>query len=104
MVGRLCRQLDRERISFATVFAALLRAALAHQQKNAETAASQLRAAIEAAEADMPLHSACARRCLGAIVGGDEGGALVSQADASMNAQGIVCPERFVRLIAPGFG
>jgi len=51
----------------------------------------------------MFLYAAATRRRLGGLVGGDEGGRLVEQADAWMTEQGIYNPTRMTALYAPGF-
>jgi hypothetical protein len=50
----------------------------------------------------MGLYAAAARRCLGLMVGGDEGRDLVAVADAWMAAQTIRNPERMTAMLAPG--
>jgi hypothetical protein len=52
---------------------------------------------------DMHLFAASARRRLGQLRGGDEGRALVEQADAWMRQQEIQRPDRWTAMIAPGF-
>jgi hypothetical protein len=54
-------------------------------------------------EAQMRLYAAVARRRLGQLRGGDEGRALLAEADAWMNAQGVRDPCKLSRVIAPGF-
>ena len=51
----------------------------------------------------MGLFAAAARRRLGGLLGGDEGRALIAQADAWMAGQEIRNPARMAACIAPGF-
>jgi hypothetical protein len=51
----------------------------------------------------MKLFAALARRRRGAIVGGDEGRALIAATDARMRAQKIVNPPRMAAMLTPGF-
>ncbi len=51
----------------------------------------------------MSLWSAAALRRRGEITGGDEGRAMIAAADAKFRAQDVVDPEKFVRILAPGF-
>jgi hypothetical protein len=52
----------------------------------------------------MALHGSYARRRRGELVGGDEGDALVWEADRALDAAGIKSPDRWLELHAPGFG
>jgi serine/threonine protein kinase/tetratricopeptide (TPR) repeat protein len=56
-------------------------------------------AGFEASE--MALHVAAARRRLGALVGGDEGRALLAASDAYMTANRIRRPERMTQILLP---
>jgi hypothetical protein len=99
-VGRL----SGEEMPYATAAAALLRACVAA----ARGRAGEARTLLEAAEngflaADMTLFAACARRRRGEMLGGDEGRALVADADAVMRGQGIVRPDRWTGMYAPGW-
>ena len=63
-----------------------------------------LRDAIGGFEAsDMALYAAAARRCLGLVVGGDEGRALVRDADAWMTGEAIKNPAQMTATLAPGW-
>jgi len=46
---------------------------------------------------------ASVRRCLGLFIGGDEGRALIDQADAELVALGIKNPARLTAIWLPGF-
>jgi eukaryotic-like serine/threonine-protein kinase len=54
-------------------------------------------------ELHLALHAAAARRRRGALVGGDEGRALLAAADEWMAGQRIKNPARMTAMIAPGF-
>jgi hypothetical protein len=58
--------------------------------------------ALAFAHEEMALFAAAARRRLGEISGGPRGSALVSEADAWMNAHGVANPERMTLMLAPG--
>lgn len=51
--------------------------------------------------AEMGLFSAVTRRCLGRVVGGEEGRRLVGEADAWMVRMGIESPDRFEAMYCP---
>jgi hypothetical protein len=51
----------------------------------------------------MKLFAAVTQRRLGELVGGDEGGTLVHQANAWMTTHGIVNADRTTATLAPGF-
>jgi hypothetical protein len=51
----------------------------------------------------MASHSAAARRRLGEMLGGDEGAALIRDADHRLTGQGVRRPDRLTRMLAPGF-
>lgn len=53
-------------------------------------------------EADMLLGAASALWCQGTLLGGEEGRALVTQAEGAMREQGIVRPERWAARYLPG--
>jgi len=101
---RMARKLERERDPYATPSAQLLRAAIAAQHDLAEQAIELLNsAAASADEADLLLHSASAHRRRGELLGGEEGAAIIAEADAQMAAQGVVNPARMTNVFAPGF-
>ena len=98
------RRVEREPVPWAQAHAALLHAQIAAVHGDADATRVRLDAAISAcAAADMGAHVAAARRCLGRLLGGDEGHALVSGADAWMSAQEIKRPERMTTMLLPGF-
>ena len=50
----------------------------------------------------MALHAWAVRSQLGSLLGGDEGCALVAQAEASMTEEGVCAPARMARFLVPG--
>jgi hypothetical protein len=83
--------------------AGLARAAVACAQGDLDLAVRALEAARVAARAthQMMFYAAATRR-LGELRGGDEGHALVAEADAAMREQAIVRPDRMAAMLAPG--
>ena len=98
------RQLDRQRVPWASAHAFSTRAGAAMVRGDAVDARRQLIAAIDAFDTiPMGLYAAAARRHLGKLVGGDEGRDLIARADAWMIGQGINNPARMAAGITPGF-
>jgi serine/threonine protein kinase len=98
------RQLDRQRVPWASAHALSTRAGAAMVRGDFADARRQLIAAVDAFEnISMGLYAAAARRHLGKLVGGDEGHALIAHADAWMIDQGISNPAQMAASIAPGF-
>jgi hypothetical protein len=105
--ARAARRIEGERADWATAKAKLLRAGIAAAGTagaGTEGATSLLREAIAGFDAaDMALYGAAARRCLGGLLGGDEGRGLVRDANAWMMSERIKNPARMTALLAPGF-
>ena len=102
--ARLARWLERERVGYATVWARLVRAALAVQAREPARAIAELEIAIlEGESLDLGLCVAAARRRHGELLGGPTGRALVDRADAWMREEHIRNPERMTEVVAPGF-
>ncbi len=55
------------------------------------------------AAADMSLAAAASATCAGSLLGGDEGRAEVASAARAMAVEGVIRPERFTRMVAPGW-
>jgi tetratricopeptide (TPR) repeat protein len=85
--------------------ATLLRAGLAAVRGDAELALACLDRALEqlSAAGSYALRSAHARRARGVLLGGDEGAALVEQAEADLRSLGVEDPARHARTVLPGF-
>jgi tetratricopeptide (TPR) repeat protein len=103
--ARAARRIERERMDWATPCATLLRAGIAVTAKGGvERAVPLLREAISGfTAADMALYAAASRRCLGTLLGGDEGRDLVHAADEWMASESIKNPTRMTAMFAPGF-
>jgi hypothetical protein len=105
-VARLADRLAGERIGYASVYAALVRAALAlgGRVRDEGAAAAWLDEAAAAAERSaMASCAAAARYRRAALVGGNEGATLHRAALVWAEQERVVRPERYFELIAPGF-
>ncbi len=92
-LGRLARDLP----VFASGHAALVGAVLAVAEGRTEAAVEELRVTIECFDScQAGLHAMPARRELGRLLGGSEGQALVDEAHAWMDAEGVANKERFI--------
>lgn len=100
---RIARALEREEVSWAKVpMAAVLRAAVARRQGNDVEALRWLAVAEEGARAHgMALMAATIERRRGEVLGGEQGRALISQAEAWAASQAIREPERMAAFVAP---
>ena len=97
------RRLERQRVHWADGLAALARAGIASVRGDWPEATRRLGfAASVFAMTDMALYAAVSRRCLGIILGGGKGKALVDSADARMREQKIENPADFAAMLAPG--
>jgi hypothetical protein len=88
----------------ATGAACLFRAASAARRGDrARSLALLSRAESTYASASMALHVAYAQRRRGELLGGDEGDALIWEADRALESAGIGDPVRWLAVQAPGF-
>lgn len=94
---RSARRIEQEQLHWGAPLARLIRAAV-----EPRAAMSHLLSA-EASfhRADMKLFAAAARRRRGQLIGGDDGRALVADADAVMRAQAILRPDRMTAILSP---
>ncbi len=100
---RLARQLERERSAWSGVLASLAWAAAANAAGERAEAVGALRQALaRGEETGMWLHAWAARYQLGSLLGGEEGAALVDQAERAMVAEGVRTPARMAGLHLPG--
>jgi len=107
----LLRAADRHvaRIAKLTVvgspeLATLVRAGVAHVRGDDDAARDLLAVTIEGLErGEMRAYAAAAKRQLGVLRGGHGGAALVEEADAYFTGEGVLKPERFAEMLAPGF-
>jgi serine/threonine protein kinase len=98
------KQLVKEGVAWAEALAALARAGAAMLLGDQAGAAAELEVALAGFEAlEMKLYAAVVRMRQGQLRGGTEGAALQARAEAWMRGQGIVRPERFAAMLAPGF-
>jgi hypothetical protein len=97
------RALEREHVSWAAApLGALLRAAVARRKGEDAEALRLLTVAEEGARSHgMALVSAFIQRRRGEVLGGEEGWALIAQADAWLTAQSVRNPERMAAIVTP---
>jgi hypothetical protein len=101
---RDARGLDHLNTIASNPISCAIRAAIAAKRGQAEVSLRLLATATAGFEAaGMALHAAAMRRRRGKIVGGEEGRVLVQAAEAFMQRQKIVNPERMTAILAPGF-
>lgn len=102
--GRDVARLAREGSGLAAVFVPALRAGMAHLLGQREHTVRHLRGAIAAGEAVHDgLRTLFARHHLAGIVGGEEGAALRTAADAAFAREGIRNPGGLGAVYLPGF-
>jgi hypothetical protein len=94
------RLAKRARRATTTHFADIAVALCACWRGDRDSAIAALRRSI--ARANGPMSAEPVRRRLGELVGGEEGAALIAEADAFLRAGGILRPERFVAALHPG--
>jgi hypothetical protein len=98
----MLRGLERERMEWISVLAAILSAGVAHATGDRPGAITALNLAIERAEAaSMSMYAASARYQLGSILGGEKGTGLVTQALEAMRVQEVRAPARFAAMLVP---
>jgi len=103
LAERSARRLKRLPMSFSRPGSEIIRAGAATQSGDASAALSLVTAAVHGFEAaDMSLHAAVCRRRRGELLGGDEGKALIQQANSKMAGECIKNPDRWANMIAPG--
>jgi serine/threonine protein kinase/tetratricopeptide (TPR) repeat protein len=104
LAEKMARRMEKVEMSWSKPYAALVRAAVAHRRGEAVKEIALLNEAIQSSDkADMRLHAAAARRCLGQVTGGEQGRRLIAEADAWMTAQKIKNPDAMARMLATGF-
>ncbi|MEM9490677.1 MAG: hypothetical protein AAGC55_16135 [Myxococcota bacterium] len=102
VAARDARNLERLDIPWSRPWAAVVRAGVARARGDDDGALRDLRAAERDFEqCDMFLSRAGVLRRIGELLGGDEGQALIAEADALYLAQGVVCPERYASMLVP---
>jgi serine/threonine protein kinase len=99
---RDARRLEREKVAWAQPLAALLRGGLATLRGHTEVARAAFVSALTGFEgADMAMHVATAKLCLGKTVEGEEGRRLVGEGIASLEQRHVRRPEQFAAMLAP---
>ena len=94
----------RDRTRYAAPMSHLILAGADAVEGKTEAVLGHLEKAISGFTAvEMDLFATVSRRRKGELIGGDEGRALVAQADDFMRGQGVKKPERIAALLAPGF-
>jgi hypothetical protein len=97
------RGLERERMPWIDVMAALLGAAIANASGDTAHAQREVRRVVALADrADMPLHGASARQRLGLLLEGEDGAAPRKDAEEAMRARGVRMPARYAQMLLPG--
>ncbi len=97
--ARTVRRLEREDFPTAAAHALSIRAQIAASRGASSEARSLFEGAVSAyRKLSMSLFAAASQRSLGSLLGGDEGMALVAQADQWMTSQGIRNPARMAAL------
>lgn len=100
----LAKSIASEDMPWSNPLGNLIDAGLARRCGDDSQAAALVAQAIEGFEAaDMKLYAATARRRLGEILGGDNGGELITKADDWMTKQQIKNPAAVANLMVPGF-
>jgi eukaryotic-like serine/threonine-protein kinase len=101
---RCARRLGRRPQPLAQAYALMTRAAAARIQGRDEQAVALLRVAGERLEQRGTMaYASVVKRQLGVSLGGDEGEALVTEADLWLTRQGIRRPDRFAAMMLPGW-
>ncbi len=101
---KLARRIAAERVAWATPFAQLINATVAHQRDDHSRAVGLLSLAIESFDlADIELYEAVARRRLGELLGDERGRRHIDEADAWMRKRLIKNPVAMTQMMAPGF-
>jgi hypothetical protein len=102
---RDARRLEAAGLRWADASAKLIRAGVARLRgDDAEARQMLVRAGLLFDDSEMALHASASRWRLGELKGGDEGNALIEDAERWMVAQRIRSPRRMVRMLTPGFG
>ncbi|HEX8794638.1 MAG TPA: protein kinase [Polyangiaceae bacterium] len=104
-VEPIAADMQRRRSKVSRALATLVQAGAAHVRGEEGATVTSLRASVDALEnAETRLFAAAARRYLGKLVRGDEGAALVRQAETAMRAQSVRNVAAMCHCLAPGFG
>ncbi len=100
---RMARQLERDPAPWTTALGSMVRAAAENAAGERSQSIEVLRVALRQMEdAGMLPHAWAARYQLGSLLGGDEGAALVAQAEDAMTMEGVRAPARMAGFLLPG--
>ncbi len=100
--SRMARSLERERIHYASTFAALLRGGIELSRGHDERAVVAYRDAVTlASRGGMQLHATAARLRLSTLVGGDEAVAARAAAEEYLQREKVSDPDGLASLFAP---
>ncbi len=103
-VERIGQRLRKEGAGYARVWGLLSSAAAAQQRGHGDRAANFLREAVTVgAEQNMHLCAQTALHRLGALLGGNIGAQMVSDAERHLRHMGVRNPSAMMNVIAPGF-
>jgi hypothetical protein len=101
---RDARRLTGEALGWAEGDAELIHAGIANVRGDRDETVRRLRRAREQLHrCDMRMHAAAAARCLGGLLGGDEGRALLAEAGAWMAREQVRDPARLTAMLLPGW-
>jgi serine/threonine protein kinase len=105
VAAKAARVLRRHTTVFGRGLGALATGILATRRGDLAKANDRLiEAAASLDSAECALQANVARRLRGVLIGGDEGGEIVAATDAWFRSRGVVRPERFAEMLAPGAG
>ena len=103
-VERDAAMIFKTKMEWALPLAQSIRAGLCALDSDFDASRELLESALRNFEkVDMALYAAATRRRLWKLVGGDEGAALVTEADTWLRGQLVKVPERMVDVLVPGF-
>jgi eukaryotic-like serine/threonine-protein kinase len=103
--GQHANEIARLTVAGSPELAGLIAAGVARVSGDDTLARERLASALEGFErAEMRGYAMAARRHLGMLRRGDEGRELVAEADAFFEKEGVMKPERYAAMLAPGFG
>lgn len=104
LASGMATKVERKGLSTSLGLAALLRGGVAFQRGRHHEALAALRSAILSCdEAGIVLYATAARWQYGRLLGGDRGAELMTDAEELMRDEGIVAPDRYAEMLAPGY-
>lgn len=104
LADKLANRISAEQVAWGNPFAALIRAAVAHQDGDRSKAIALLKQAVETFDlADIDLYEAVSRHRLGQLLGDERGQRHIDEAEAWMRSRKVINAEAMTRMMAPGF-